>query len=244
MSGLPLHLLPVDAQVDFAKMQSKALNGNGVDRHYSGHDNAGLAFRFFVFDEYNQLKSEATKTPSNPYGVQIHDPLEMIEIFIDKKTRCHEKVTDQVRWQYPEEYRRFKDGLEAPGTPLSKWGVVPSHEVATLAKAGIFTVEQLALQNADKIQNAFPKVFFDHFVRAQQFVAAKSGNVHLEETADKLVELQRNYAKMEQRLILMEAERDSILAGSQAREVSKKKVRAKKASKKSPVKLIPKEEDF
>jgi hypothetical protein len=208
---LPLHLLPPQAQADFEKIKTSALSNNGVERHYSGHDGYGLGFRFFIYDRYNKMKSEATKTPANPSGIEIFDQIEMQEIFVDKKTRLHKIVNDRIRNKYPEEYRRFKDGLDAPGLSLSKWGVIPSNEVATLNKAGIFTVEQLAVQNADKIQSNFPRVFFEHFTRAQQHVAAKSGNVEVQKQAEAMVEMQKAYAQLEQRLISLEEEKMALL---------------------------------
>lgn len=208
---IPLHLLPPQAQADFEKIKSSPLSSNGVERHYSGHDGHGLAFRFFVFDRYNKMKSEATKTPSNPSGVEIFDPVEMQEVFVDKKTRLHKIVNDRIRSRYPEEYRRFKDGLEAPGLSLAKWGVIPSHEVATLNKAGIFTVEQLAIQNADKIQSNFPRGFFEYFTRAQQHIAAKTGNAEVEKQAEALVEMQKAYAQLERRLLSLEEEKQALL---------------------------------
>lgn len=214
---LPLHLLPQQAQADFEKLKSSALSSNGVERHYSGHDGHGLGFRFFIFDRYNKMKSEATKTPANPSGIEMFDQIEMREVFVDKKTRLHQIVNDKIRNRYPEEYRRFKDGLDAPGLSLSKWGVVPSNEVATLNKAGIWTVEQLAVQNADKIQSNFPRVFFDHFTRAQQHVAAKTGNVEVEKQAEALVEMQKRYAQLEQRLISLEEEKVALLQATLAK---------------------------
>jgi hypothetical protein len=208
---LPLHLLPPQAQADFEKVKTSALSNNGVERHYSGHDGYGLGFRFFIFDRYNKMKSEATKTTGNPSGIEIFDQIEMQEVFVDKKTRLHKIVNDRIRNKFPEEYRRFKDGLDAPGLSLSKWGVIPSNEVATLNKAGIFTVEQLAVQNADKIQSNFPRVFFEHFTRAQQHVAAKSGNVEVQKQAEAMVEMQKAYAQLEQRLISLEEEKMALL---------------------------------
>jgi hypothetical protein len=216
---IPLHLLPQQAQADFEKIKSSALSSNGVERHYSGHDGYGLGFRFFIFDRYNKLKSDETKSPANPSGVEIFDRVEMREVFVDKKTRLHEIVTDRIRAQYPEEYRRFKEGLDAPGLPLAKWGVIPSNEVATFAKAGIFTVEQLAAQNSDKIA-AFPKQFFDYFTRAQQHVAAKSGNFEIEKQAEKLVDMQKAYAQLEQRLLSLEDEKRALLEATLAKQQS------------------------
>lgn len=209
--SIPLHLLPIEAQKDFERIKSAPLSNNGVERHYSGHDGYGLAFRFFIFDRYNKQKSEQTKTPANPSGIEIFDQVEMREVFVDKKTRLHEIVTDRIRAKFPEEYRRFKQGLEAPGLSLSKWGVVPSNEVATLNKFGIFTVEQLAVQSADKIQSTFPAAYFEHFTRAQQHVAAKSGNFEIEKQAEKLVEMQKAYAQLEQRLLSLEDEKRTLM---------------------------------
>ena len=157
------------------------------------------------------MKSEATKTPLNPSGIEIFDQVEMREVFVDKKTRLHELVTDKIRHRYPEEYRRFTEGKEAPGTPLDKWGVIPSNEIQTLVKDGVFSVEQLALLDADKVQHRYPRQFFDYFTRAQQFVAAKSGRFEVEKNAEALVELQKNYALLQQQLASLMEERDDLL---------------------------------
>lgn len=234
--SLPLHLLPPDAAADLAKFQSRSV-GNGVERHdYSGHDAKGLAFRFFIFDSYNKIKSEATKTSLNPSGIEIYDPIEMREVFIDKKTRLHEMVTDRMRYRFPDEYRRFKDGLEAPGTPLTKWGVMPSNEIQTLVRDGIFSVEQLAMQPADKVQHRYPHQFFGYFTRAQQFVAAKSGKYEVEKNVEALVELQKNYALLQSQMASL-MEQNSTLMTSKS--PTKKKVAPKKSAK-----VVLTDEDF
>ena len=214
--------LPIDADMGELQARVARSNGNGVAT-YSGHDQYGLAFRFFIFDKYNKVKSQLA-------GVELYDPIEMIEIFIDRKTRLHQKVTDKIRYRHEEEYQRFKEGREAPGTPLDKWGVIPSHEIATLVKAGIFSVEQLALQSADRIQGKFPAVFFEHFQRAQQFVAAKTGRVEAEKMADKMLELQRGYAEMMAKMSKLEEERDLLLQSGNQPAV--KRGRKPKADKK------------
>lgn len=202
---------------DLAALQGRVATplGNGVT-NYSGHDQYGLAFRFFVYDNYNQLKSKAAKC-------ELFDQVEMIEIFVDKKTRLHKMVTDKIRYRYPEEYKRFREGREAPGTPLDKWGVIPSNEIQTLVKDGIFTVEQFALQSADKVQGRYPAVFFEHFERAQQFVASKTGNVQVEKVASELIELQRGYAALQAQLAEMAAEKEQILATKSGKAAPKKK---------------------
>lgn len=207
---------------DIAALQARVATplGNGVS-NYSGHDQFGLAFRFFIFDNYNPLKSKAAKC-------ELFDQVEMIEIFVDKKTRLHKMVTDKIRYRYPEEYKRFKEGREAPGTPLDKWGVIPSNEIQTLIKDGIFTVEQFAMQSADKVQGRYPPVFFEHFERAQQFIASKTGNVQVEKVANELIELQRGYAALQAQLAEMAAEREEILA-SKAKVAPKKKPAVKKS---------------
>ena len=229
MTNLAGFGLPADAMPDLLAMHQKNL-GNGVSRLYSGHDSHGLAFRFFTFDKYNKVKSEAAG------GVALYDPIPMREVFIDKKTRLHEKVTERMKEQYREEWTRYEAQMEAPGTPLTKWGEMPSNEIATLVKDGIFTVEQFALQNSDKVQARYPKRFFDHFTKAQQFVARKSGLVEVEKNAAAMVELQRQYAQMEARLIQMEGERNDLLS---ARPAAEKPARKKRGpNKKKPSKLV------
>ncbi len=216
--------LPAD--VDLQELQNRIArsNGNGVSL-YSGHDSFGLAYRFFIFDEYNQAKSKAA-------GIELFDQVEMMEVFVDKKTRLHIKVDDRIRYKYPEEYARFKQNREAPGTPLDKWGVMPSNEVATLVKDGIFTVEQFALQPVDKVQGRYPASFYEHFERAQQFVAAKTGKVEADKMAQKMIDLQRAYSELESKL-------QSLIVSAEEAPEPKKRGRKPKAEKK-----IITDEDF
>ena len=213
--------LPADADLQELQNRVARSNGNGVSL-YSGHDKFGLAYRFFIYDNYNPVKSKAA-------GIELFDQIEMMEVFVDKKTRLHVMVDNQIRQTYPDEYARFIQNREAPGTPLDKWGVMPSNEIATLVKDGIFTVEQFALQPADKVQGRYPPSFFEHFERAQQFVAAKSGKVEAEKMAEKMIELQRAYADLEAKL-------QSIVSADAA---PKKRGRKPKAEKK-----IVTDEDF
>jgi hypothetical protein len=218
--------LPADANISELEKRQSIQVVDGVTR-YSGHDAYGLGFRFFVFDNYNEAKSKAARC-------ELFDPLEMIEVFIDRKTRLHKRVDDKIRHKYAEEYRRFKEGLEAPGTPLHKWGVMPSHEIQTLVKDGIFTVEQFAIQAADKVQGRYPAVFFEHFTRAQQFVASKTGVVDAAAMADKMVELQKQYAEMQAQLLALSEENKILASGS----------KPKKTSRGRPKKIIVTDADF
>jgi hypothetical protein len=210
--------LPSQAIQDLTAFQPRII-GDGVAR-YSGHDGYGLAIRFFIFPKYNKAKSKAA-------GCELFDPIEMLETFIDRKTRCAEMVTDKIRHKFPDEYKRFQEGREAPGTPLDRWGVIPSHEVLTFAKDGIFTVEQLAIQDTDRIRHRYPASFFEYFTRAQQAMAAKSGLVEVEKNAAAMVELQRAYAALEAKVILLQRE-NSAPKGKKAAKVVAAPVKGKR----------------
>jgi hypothetical protein len=227
--------LPAEAAADLPALQSRVAVSQGragVSMHYSGHDAHGLGFRFFVHEVYNKIKSEATKSRANPAGIEIFDPVECREIFVDRMTRAIEIVTNKTKQRFPDEYARFVEQREAPGTPLDKWGIMPSNEYMTLLKDGIFTVEQFALQSSDKVQGRYPPAFYDYFIRAQQFVAAKTGHVEVKEMADNMAKLQRDYAQLqEQMAALMSAQ-------------PKAKGKSKGKSKAKPKGRIITEEDF
>jgi hypothetical protein len=56
------------------------------------------------------------------------------------------EVTDEHRQRWPDQYAKFKQGLEqsAAGWPLEQWGVLSRAQVLEMKAIGLSTVEQLA----------------------------------------------------------------------------------------------------
>lgn len=190
-------VLPEVATQALAKFNVRASEiDSGVSRFISGHDK-GVAFRFFVHPEYNAAKSKAAK-------YEVFDEIEMIEWMADTKCKPVERVrllppellsvdefTGEPSGRYAEAYANFKKGLTAPGTPLTKWGILSDGEIATLNANQVWSVEQFAAMPRAKLEGKFPQEFHDYFERAVQFVNGKQGRADEMRRVEELLELQR-----------------------------------------------------
>ena len=169
---------------------------------FAGHDR-GLAYRFFNHLEYNKSQSQIL-------GYEKFDEVEMIEWLIDRKNKPCERVRllpeelirfdrdgEAVGGLYFESYKRFKEGLTAPGLSIAKWGVLADPEVATLSAHGIFSVEQFAAMPRSKIMGRFPQDIIDAFERAIQYVNGKDQRADNELAAQKVMELAQQNSKLE-----------------------------------------------
>ena len=197
--------LPEIASQDLKRQQRFANNiGDGVV-DFAGHDK-GVAYRFFTHLDY-------AKEQSKILGYEKFNEVECIEWLIDRKNKPVEQVRflpeellrfdrdgEAVGGIYFDSYKRFKDGLTAPGLSLSKWGVLGDSEVMTLVSAGIFSVEQLASMPRGKIEGRYPQDIIDAFERAIQYVAGKEGRFEQGQTAEKLLELSQANAKLEKEI--------------------------------------------
>lgn len=179
---------------------ANSLSDGVVD--FVGHDK-GVAYRFFNHLEYNKIQSQIL-------GYEKFDSIEMIEWLIDRKNKPCEQVRflpeelirfnrdgEVVGGKYFESYKRFKDGLTAPGLSISKWGVLGDPEVATLAAYGIFSVEQFAALPRSKVDGKYPQEIIEAFDRAIQYVNGKDGRFEQEQTAQKLLEMSQHSAKQD-----------------------------------------------
>lgn len=185
------------------RQQNRRANslGDGVV-DFAGHDQ-GVAYRFFNETEYRKEQSKIL-------GYEKFENVEMIEWLIDRRN----KPTEQVRFlpeelirfdrdgevvggKYFESYKRFKDGLSAPGLLISKWGGLADTEVMTLAAYGIFSVEQFAAMPRGKIDGKFPIEILEAFERAIQYVNGKDARYESEQTAGKMLELAQANSKLE-----------------------------------------------
>jgi hypothetical protein len=81
-------------------------------------------------------------------GRQIYDTREIVTYMIggDSKSMPVERVTEQVKRRFPEQYAAFKRGEEVAqsGTPLEMWPWLNTPQVRHLKYLNIFSVEQLA----------------------------------------------------------------------------------------------------
>lgn len=236
MSILDNFVLPEVAAEAFAAqgLQSVQL-ADGVNRLMSGHDK-GVAFRFHVHSEYNPVKSKLS-------GYECFNEFDMVEWIVDKNNRPVEQVRflpptllsfdkdgDCVGGRYREEYLRFKEGRSAPGTPLTRWGVLPEGEVAALAKNGIFTVEQFSATPRAKIQSTYSPTVVEALDRAGQYVNSKSQIEAQSGQIKQLQELQELNEKLQERLAALEAKSSESQKEDKLDAVKQKLAEAKKGN--------------
>lgn len=221
------YLLP-DGASEALRKQNRFVEdlGDGISR-MSGHDR-GVPFRFWIETVKNEEKSKAARIP-------MYDEIEMIEWTSDRYNKPTERVKflpdglltfdvdgECVGGRYQESFLRFKKGMKAPGLPLSKWGEMSDSEVATLADAGVYSVEQLAAMPRDKITSRYPQRFVDIFESAIQWVNGKQHRYQVEEQADEILELRQAIAKRDRDL----EELKEMISGSKKKKSKEKEVEA------------------
>lgn len=213
-----------DGAAEALKKQNRQMVSlsDGVTRSTAGHDK-GVSFRFWVHSEFNKLKSKAAKYEKS-------DEVEMIEWHTDRYNRPTERVKDLgpellefddethecIGGRYADAYRRWKQGMTAPGLPLSKWGVLADGWVTTLAANGIFSVEQFAAMPRSKIDGKFPQEVSEAFERAILFVSMKEGRAQSDKQAEEIVELQRTKAKQAAEIEELRQQMNALLSGRDA----------------------------
>lgn len=212
-------LLPEGAREDILRSGAQ-MHSIGQDLAImSGHDR-GVAYRFFQHSEKNEAKSKAAK-------FIVMDTEDMIEWNKGKRNKPTEKVRflppellfvdedGEVSGTMAESFRRYKQGLSAPGLPLSRWNALDNSQVAALSSLGIFSVEQFAAQPRNKIQGKFSQDIVEKFEEAIQFVNTQSGRFEAESLAKQNVELQARLAKSDQAMADLQAKMELFIAGGE-----------------------------
>ena len=215
------------ARDDVKAQARQAVNlGNGID-FFSGHD-AGVAYRFFTHAQKNEMLSKK---------LMYHkaDAIDMIQWFIDAKNKPAAMVRELpeellqfdpltgecVGGTLAEDYRRYKQGLSAPGLALSAWGELDICDLETLVNSGIFSVEQFAAQPDDKI-NRFHGSIQEAFQNAIQYVNGKQNRVQAEKVASELLEVTQKNSKLEDKLAAQQAQIDKLMAAAPQAVVSRR----------------------
>jgi hypothetical protein len=210
MSELDNYVLPGDANEVLRKrgLQAQSL-GDGINRLMSGHDN-GIAYRFFLHAEKNEVKSDLA-------GYEVNDEVEMIEWLKSRR----QKPTERVRFlpeallkfnrhgectagRYQEAYLRFKSGQGHVGLPIDKWDALTVGMVKTLQSEDIYTVEQYADWPEHKVRELFSKEFVDAHKKALQYIGSSDMRTRNKEQVDKMLELEQKYAKAMDRIESLE----------------------------------------
>ena len=214
LDGFPI---PDVAREAFQKQgfQSSGLT-DGVDM-FLAHDK-GMSYRFYIHPIYNATKSKIAK-------YERFDEIQMIEWFVDKRN----KPVEQIRFlppqllqldeegrgiggAYAESFNRWLDGAKTPGLPLNKWGVLSDADCATLASAGVFSVEQFASLPRAKVTGKDHTEIIEAFERAIQYVAGKIGSVDRDRQADEILELHKANAAKDEAIEELQMQMKALLS--------------------------------
>lgn len=244
-------------------LQARSLDSgrNGNVDMFLAHDK-GVAFRFCFHEVYSKEQSRVLKYEKFDDVVLIEyfvskdfKPVERVHLLPDELL-CFErevkeiptsdgkgfkeKVTygEAIGGQYLEAYKKWKEGVQTPGLPLSKWGVFSDGEAATLATMGIFSVEQLAAMPRSKFDNPImPVVFLEGFERAIQYVNGKINHAGEERLAKQLLELEQEKVASDRALKELQAE----MIEMRRLVLSKQDSKGKKKTAQKPKKVVVKD---
>jgi len=187
--------------------------------HLSGEHSGGLPFKFFTLAEYDFVGSKIAKyekfnnlemiewtvDSKNKLVARITElPTELLEFEIIGYKEvppsanpnhaidpyAHPIYGECIGGLLRDAYLRFKDGVNAPGLPLAKWGVLDDASVATLNAYGLNSVEQFAAKPKSFVMNGnFPKNIQDAYERAVFYVNGKAAKDKDNELIEKLKQL-------------------------------------------------------
>lgn len=202
--------------------------GEGVDI-FLAHDK-GVSYRFFNHADYD-------KEASKKLRYEKFNNIAMIEWYVDKKTKPTERVTQLPRellsfddegncigGKYKDAYEAFLRGLNAPGLPLSKWGILDDAECATLAASGVFSVEQLAALPRSKVEGKYPSEIVEAFERAIQYVNGKTIRAENEKRDEEILKLKAESEAKDAAIKELQAQMAALMTGEDVSKKTKKKV--------------------
>jgi len=230
MNELDNYILPGEANEVLRKrgMQTQSL-GDGISRLMSGHD-SGIAYRFFLHAEKNEIKSELA-------GYEVNDEVEMIEWLKSRRQKPTERGKflpegllkfnregKCVAGRYQEAYLRFKSGQGLVGLPVDKWDALTIGMVKTLQSEDIYTVEQFADWPEHKVRELFSQDFVDAHKKALQYAGSSDMRARNKEQVDKMLEMEQKYAKAMERIESLEGNKTNNGAAKRKRSTTKKKV--------------------
>lgn len=225
------------------------VSGRATDIQFSGHDR-GLGFKFFTHADENKMKSELCGMEINDEIEMIQwfknkkeQPVERVHMIPDqvlkfKKKQIETKVGDKIERQmvtvFPleciggslkEDYLRWKQGLQSLGLELSRWNKLTVGQVKTLQSEGIYTVEQFAAMPEDRIvgRHGIPKDLVEAYRAAINFLKAQAPIEGLKDTADKMLEMERDNAKLRDSISALTEMVQSLKEAKTGRVVSKAK---------------------
>lgn len=186
--------LPFDANIPQHQVRTLA---PGVTSVAFGHDKAGVSHVFFMKEIPNEKIAQET-------GVETYEAVEFIQYFKDKFNKPAFQVTDEHRALHSETYERWKKGQEAPGTKLSDWPRLGNGDANSLYRVGIFTVDQLAATNFERLRSLLPrwgKGLKELHERSLQHMAMKQGQEAVQAVDSRVEALEKANAELREQLL-------------------------------------------
>lgn len=222
---IPTNILEAGAREDVARMNLELQAVQPGVQVISGFKKDGVPYRFFIHSVYNHQKSLEA-------GFERSDDIECVEFLVDKRTKpvIELKFLDPDRLRFNlrgeivggsmfEAYKRWKSGLDTPGTPLDKWGVLTPSQLRTLNSENVFTIEQLAATPRERVRDIFRNN--DEFMQLYERAILFQGNKDMTARANEQIEKLKDLAEQNR---LMREEMDFLRAQiKEQREINKVK---------------------
>ena len=149
---------------------------------------------FVIFHHETRKDEEASEEAGKP----IYKAVPYIEIIApgNDKERINRRVKEEDKRRFPNEWRAFEEGREAPdfnGMPVTEWPQVDRAIARTLHESNIFTVEQLA-EVPDVNLQTLGMGMMNLKSKAKKWVKASRGK------SEELAEAKQRIAELEKKL--------------------------------------------
>lgn len=237
---------PAEALEDFQRMgmTQRVLRSDNAgvvsEFQFCGHDR-GIPFMFDIYVDKNGIKSEDAGIEIND-EIEIirwhvgkgRKPVERVHMLPEqllkfKKVKVTTKVGDRMEsqmvtkfplecigGQYMPEYLRWKQGLGSQGLELSRWNKLTLGQVKTLQSEGIYTVEQFAAMDKQRVEDPhFPRSLKEAYQHAVHFVAGQSPMEAIKDNAEEMLILRQEIAKLKDANTILEERTRELIQESE-----------------------------
>jgi hypothetical protein len=149
---------------------------------------------FVIFHHETRKDEEASAEAGKP----IYKAIPYVEIIApgNDKERINRRVKEEDKKRFPNEWKAFEEGREAPdfnGMPVTEWPQVDRAIARTLHESNIFTVEQLA-EVPDVNLQTLGMGMMNLKSKAKKWVKASRGK------SEELAEAKHRIAELEKKL--------------------------------------------
>ena len=159
---------------------------------------------FPIFHHETRRDEEASEAA----GKAVYKAVPYVEIIApgNDKEKINRRVKEEDKRRWPEQWKNFVEGREAPefdGMPISQWPMADVHLERTLRESNIFTVEQLANVADVDLQMLGPGMT-QLKNKAMKWVKNKEGqNEELQAAKEKIKELEASAGKGDKKVELV-----------------------------------------